>query len=212
VTDFAALRREYASEPLSESDVSADPFVQFGMWFEQAERAGVREPNAMSLATVSGNGSPSVRIVLLKGVDARGFAFFTDYRSRKSIELEATGRAALCFHWHDVERQVRICGSVERVSREESAAYFSSRPRGSQLGAWSSRQSSTLDSREILDREVATNAAQFGDGAIPLPPHWGGYRVRPDEIEFWQGRANRLHDRILYSRRGDSWEISRLSP
>jgi pyridoxamine 5'-phosphate oxidase len=212
VTDFAALRREYASEPLNEGDVAADPVNQFRAWFGQAELAGVREPNAMSLATVSSVGTPAVRIVLLKGVDARGFSFFTDYRSRKSAELEATGRAALCFHWHDVERQVRIAGRVERVSREESAAYFSSRPRGSQLGAWSSRQSSTLDSRDTLDREVAANAVRFGEDPIPLPPHWGGFRVRPEEIEFWQGRANRLHDRILYSRVADSWVISRLSP
>lgn len=212
MTDFAALRREYASEPLNERDVAGDPFVQFRAWFEQAERAGVREPNAMSLGTVNGDGDPSVRIVLLKGVDARGFAFFTDYRSRKSAELDATGRAALCFHWHDVERQVRICGAVERVSREESAAYFSSRPRGSQIGAWSSHQSSRLETREALDRAVESNVARFGDGAIPLPPHWGGYRVLPAEIEFWQGRQNRLHDRIAYLRDGDGWRTVRLSP
>jgi pyridoxamine 5'-phosphate oxidase len=212
VTDFAALRREYANEPLNEGDVAADPFVQFRAWFDQAERAGVREPNAMSLATVSADGRPSVRIVLLKGVDERGFSFYTDYRSRKGSELDATGRAALCFHWHDVERQVRVGGTVERVSADESAAYFALRPRGSQIGAWSSRQSSPLDSRETLDRAVEANAARFGDGAVPLPPHWGGYRVRPDEIEFWQGRANRLHDRILYIRSGSSWIISRLSP
>ena len=212
MTDFAALRREYANEPLNEQDVAADPYVQFRAWFAQAERAGVREPNAMSLGTVNGDGHPSVRIVLLKGVDAGGFAFFTDYRSRKSSELDATGRAALCFHWHDVERQVRICGAAERVSPEESAAYFGSRPRGSQLGAWSSHQSSHLESRAALDHAVAANVARFGDDPIPLPPHWGGYRVVPDEIEFWQGRASRLHDRILYSRSGDSWEISRLSP
>jgi pyridoxamine 5'-phosphate oxidase len=212
VSDFAVLRREYANEPLNEGDVAADPFVQFRAWFDQAERAGVREPNAMSLATVSADGRPAVRIVLLKGVDERGFSFYTDYRSRKGSELDATGRAALCFHWHDVERQVRVGGTVERVSADESAAYFALRPRGSQIGAWSSRQSSPLDSRETLDRAVEANAARFGDGAVPLPPHWGGYRVRPEEIEFWQGRANRLHDRILYIRSGSSWIISRLSP
>jgi pyridoxamine 5'-phosphate oxidase len=145
-------------------------------------------------------------------LDERGFTFFTDYRSRKGTELDATGRAALCFHWHALERQVRISGSVERVSREESAAYFSLRPRGSQLGAWSSTQSSQLSAREQLENEVAANASRFGQGPIPLPPHWGGYRVLADEIEFWQGRANRLHDRILYSRSGSSWELSRLSP
>jgi pyridoxamine 5'-phosphate oxidase len=212
VTDFTGLRREYANEPLNEGDVAADPFVQFRAWFEQAERAGVREPNAMSLATVSGDGRPSVRIVLLKGVDERGFSFFTDYRSRKGSELDATRRAALCFHWHDVERQVRVGGTVERVSAEESVAYFASRPRGSQLGAWSSHQSSPLDARGTLERAVAANAERFVNGAVPLPPHWGGYRVRPDEIEFWQGRANRLHDRILYTRSSASWKISRLSP
>lgn len=212
MTNFAALRREYASEPLDERDVSPDPFTQFVAWFGQAERAGVREPNAMSLATVSGDGRPSVRIVLLKGVDAGGFAFFTDYRSRKARELDTTGHAAACFHWQDVERQVRIVGSVARVPKDESESYFSTRPRGSQVGAWSSHQSATLGSRDILDRVVAANEARFADGPVPLPPHWGGYRLQPDEVEFWQGRPNRLHDRILYSRAGDSWTLSRLSP
>lgn len=212
MTDLANLRREYANEPLNEGDVAADPVEQFRAWFAQAERAGVREPNAMSLATVAPNGQPSVRIVLLKGLDARGFTFFTDYRSRKAAELDASGKAALCFHWHDVERQVRITGSVSRVSREDSIEYFARRPRGSQIGAWSSHQSATISSRDVLESEVAEMAARFGDAAVPLPPHWGGYRLVPDEIEFWQGRQSRLHDRLLYRRNGDSWTISRLSP
>lgn len=212
MTDFASLRRDYANEALNERDVASDPVAQFRAWFAQASNAGVTEPNAMSLATVARDGRPSARIVLLKGLDHRGFAFFTDYRSRKSAELDASGTAAICFHWLDLHRQVRAVGTISRVSHEESVAYFATRPRGSQIGAWSSHQSSPLESRDKLDRAVAENVARFGDDAIPLPPHWGGYRLRPDEIEFWQGRANRLHDRILYSRGGDSWEISRLSP
>jgi pyridoxamine 5'-phosphate oxidase len=210
--DLSALRRDYARESLSEHDVLADPLAQFARWFDQAMQADVLEPNAMSLATVGAGGQPSVRIVLLKGIDARGFVFYTDYRSRKAGELDADGKAGLCFWWGELERQVRVTGTVERASREESAAYFTNRPRGSQIGAWSSTQSSVLGARGELDAQVAATEKRFGDGAVPLPDHWGGYRVRPDEIEFWQGRPSRLHDRIQYVRSGDAWKIVRLSP
>ena len=209
---IADLRRDYANASLSERDVLPDPVAQFERWFNDAQRAEVLEPNAMALATVGVGGQPSARIVLLKGFDERGFVFFTDYRSRKSDELNATARAGLCFWWGELERQVRITGAVARVAREESEAYFHSRPHGSQIGAWSSHQSSVLASRDVLDKKVAEVTARFGQGEVPLPEHWGGYRVRPDEIEFWQGRPNRLHDRIQYLRDGVRWRIARLSP
>jgi pyridoxamine 5'-phosphate oxidase len=166
----------------------------------------------MSLATVGIGGQPSARIVLLKGADERGFVFFTDYRSRKGDELNGNSKAGLCFWWGELQRQVRIMGTVERISRDESTAYFKTRPRGSQLGAWASTQSSVLPSRDALEARVRDTQRRFGDGDVPLPDHWGGYRVRPDEIEFWQGRENRLHDRIQYRRAGDVWTIARLSP
>jgi pyridoxamine 5'-phosphate oxidase len=210
--DLAALRRDYALATLDERDVDADPIRQFERWFADAAAARVPEPNAMTLSTATRDGVPSARIVLLKGVDANGFAFYTDYRSRKGAELAENPLAALTFLWKEIERQVRITGSVSRVSTQESDAYFRTRPPGSRLGAWASHQSAVLASREELEARVQDVIGRFPDGDVPLPPHWGGFRVAPDEIEFWQGRPDRLHDRLLYRRGERGWEISRLSP
>jgi len=210
--DLAALRRDYALATLDERDVDADPIRQFERWFADAAAARVPEPNAMTLSTATRDGVPSARIVLLKGVDANGFAFYTDYRSRKGAELAENPLAALTFLWKEIERQVRITGSVSRVSTQESDAYFRTRPLGSRLGAWASHQSAVLASREELEARVQVVIGRFPDGDVPLPPHWGGFRVAPDEIEFWQGRPDRLHDRLLYRRGERGWEISRLSP
>jgi pyridoxamine 5'-phosphate oxidase len=212
----ADLRRNYARASLDEGDVHADPVVQFRRWFQDAKDARVLEPNAVILATAGADGAPDARTVLLKGADARGFSFYTDYRSAKARELDANPRAALVFWWAELERQVRVTGRAERVSREESAAYYATRPRGSQMGAWTSRQSSVLPDRAALERDFAATEARFADGGpVPLPDHWGGYRVVPDALEFWQGRPSRLHDRIRY-RRADSapggWARERLSP
>ncbi|MCX5754796.1 MAG: pyridoxamine 5'-phosphate oxidase [Gemmatimonadetes bacterium] len=210
---LADLRQEYTRESLTERDADADPIKQFGRWFAQAQGAGLAEANAMALATSSKDGSPSVRMVLLKAADASGFTFFTDYRSRKGGELEENPLAALCFWWDVLQRQVRVEGTITRVSEAESAAYYNSRPHGSKLGAWASTQSSVLANRESLEREVATLTAKFPEGAdVPLPPHWGGFRLAPESIEFWQGRPSRLHDRIVYLRAGDAWTLKRLSP
>jgi len=209
---LADLRTDYRMASLSEGDVNVDPIAQFNTWFAEAQRAEVAEPNAMVLGTSTADGFPSARVVLLKGVTDNGFVFYTDYRSRKGRELEANPHAALCFFWAALERQVRITGVVQRVSREESRAYFESRPVGSRIGATASLQSSTLDAREELEKRAAQLQAQFADGNVPLPDHWGGYRVLPVAIEFWQGRSSRLHDRILYSRTDEGWVLSRLSP
>jgi pyridoxamine 5'-phosphate oxidase len=209
----AALRRDYALMSLSEGDVDADPIVQFTRWFEQALAGEITEPNAMTVATATRDGVPSARMVLLKGFDERGFVFYTNYESQKGRELAENPVAALVFHWVELHRQVRVAGVVERVSAEESDAYFQSRPRGSRLGAWVSHQSAVLTGREELEVRLAALVAQYGEGEIPLPPYWGGYRVIPASVEFWQGRPSRLHDRLRYSRQpDDSWRIERLSP
>jgi pyridoxamine 5'-phosphate oxidase len=210
---FADLRKEYMQRGLDERDVDADPFRQFAVWFDEARAASPIEPNAMALATVGANGRPSLRMVLLKGADERGFVFYTNYESRKGRELADTPWAALTFFWPEMERQVRIEGRVEPVSAEESDAYFHSRPVGSQLSASASRQSEVIAGREELEQRVAALSARYQDQEIPRPENWGGFRVIPDAIEFWQGRANRLHDRLRYRRlaSGD-WQIERLSP
>ena len=211
--DFAKLRVEYASQGLRRSDLEPNPVRQFSLWFTAAIEANIGDVNAMSLATATADGIPSVRVVLLKEFDEEGFVFFTNYDSEKGIQLEANPRCALAFYWGQLERQVRIAGRVTRTTREESARYFHSRPRGSQLGAWVSKQSEVIDGRRILDARLAEMSERFEEGQIPLPPHWGGYRVKPDQIEFWQGRSNRLHDRFRYSRQDDgTWAIDRLAP
>lgn len=214
LSDLTGLRHEYDAHGLRRADLHSDPFKQFGAWFAAALAADIRDVNAMTVATATCDGKPSARIVLLKGFDERGFAFFTNYDSEKGRQLEANPHAALCFFWVKLERQVRITGSVERTSREDSAAYFHSRPAGARLGAWVSKQSEVIDSRQILDARLEQMKERFeGEGEISLPPHWGGYRVKPDQIEFWQGRPNRLHDRFRYSRRADgTWQIDRLAP
>lgn len=210
--NLADIRREYGRASLDVSDVAVDPFVQFGRWFSDAERAGLTEPNAMTLSTASLDAVPSARVVLLKDVSDAGFSFFTDYRSRKGAELEANPRAALVFLWKELERQVRVEGVVSRVPPEVSDAYFASRPLGSQYGAWASVQSSVLPDRAALERGVADVEARFAGGAASRPPHWGGYRLAPREVEFWQGRSNRLHDRVCYRLEEGRWVIVRLAP
>jgi pyridoxamine 5'-phosphate oxidase len=212
MTSISDLRKEYTLHGLSEAEADPDPIGQFARWFDQAVAAGLVEPNAMTLATVGADGQPSARVVLLKSFDVRGFVFYTNYLSRKGRELESHPRAALVFYWPDLERQVRIEGVAARVSAADSDAYFNSRPPGSRIGAWASPQSSVIDGRESLEREVQRLTQAFGDGPITRPPHWGGYRVAPAVIEFWQGRPSRLHDRLRYRRESGRWIIERLAP
>ena len=211
MTDLAALRKSYERAELDESSAHSDPLQQFALWLQQALDAQVPEPNAMTLATVGANGRPSTRIVLIKGLDARGIVWYTNYDSRKGRELENNPYAALQFHWVELERVVRIEGRVEKVSAEESDAYFASRPLDSRIGAWASPQSQVIASRALL----VANAAKIGARYVlspPRPPHWGGYRLVPDTFEFWQGRKSRLHDRLHYRLDGGQWVRERLAP
>jgi pyridoxamine 5'-phosphate oxidase len=211
--DYAArLRKEYTCAGLKESDADPNPIEQFRRWFDEALAADLHEPNAMTLATTS-DGHPSARIVLLKGFDERGFVFYTNYEGRKSRELETNPYAALVFYWGELERQVRIEGRVSRVSEEESDTYFAGRPRGSQLGAWASEQSRPIEDRVALEERLRELEAEYEGREVPRPPFWGGYCVEPEVIEFWQGRENRLHDRLIYRRsEGGGWRRERLQP
>jgi pyridoxamine 5'-phosphate oxidase len=212
--NIAELRREYRRAALTESDVDPDPIRQFDRWLEEAIAAELPEPTAMSLATVDARGHPDARIVLLKGVAQDGFVFFTNYESRKGAQLAATPLAALLFYWVELERQVRVEGTVAKVTPAESDAYFASRPRAARLGAWASPQSRVIVDRAWLEREVAAAGDRFAPlgEMVPRPPHWGGYRVAPTAVEFWQGRESRLHDRLRYRREGSLWRIERLAP
>jgi pyridoxamine 5'-phosphate oxidase len=211
--DLRDLRHEYAARGLAESDLAPDPISMFRRWLDDAVGAGLGEPNAMVVSTVSPDGLPAARMVLLKGVQEQGFVFYTNYDSRKGHELAANPACALLLPWHDLERQVRIEGVASRLSTELNQAYFSSRPRGSQLGAWSSPQSRPVSSREELDEQYDAVRARFADTeSIEVPPYWGGYLVRPDSVEFWQGRPGRMHDRLVYRREGEGWSTQRLAP
>ena len=211
--DPAASRYEHIGKGLRRSDLDPNPIKQFANWFTTAIETGIRDVNAMSLATAGQDAKPSVRIVLLKSFDEDGFVFFTNYESEKGKQLEANPYAALGFYWIELDRQIRISGKVDKTSRKESQTYFRSRPVGSQLSAWASRQSAVLDGRRVLDARMEEMNERFADKRVPLPPHWGGYRLKPDNMEFWQGRSNRLHDRFRYTRQSDgSWLIERLAP
>lgn len=207
----ADLRKEYSRERFDEADAAPDPIDQFGRWFDEALKAELPEPNAMTLATATRDGKPSARIVLLKGFDTRGFSFFTNYQSHKGQLLAANVHAALLFFWPELERQIRIEGSVTQVPAEESDEYFLSRPLGSRWGAWASQQSAVIANRSVLDANVEATKQRFGDNP-PRPPHWGGYRLSPALFEFWQGRESRLHDRLQYVQQGAMWRVERLSP
>jgi pyridoxamine 5'-phosphate oxidase len=213
--DLGRLRREYGDRGLDTPDLADDPIAMFRRWFDETVTAGLHEPNAMVVATVSGDGRPSARLVLLKGLDERGFVFYTNLDSRKGAEIAANPAVSLLFPWHDLQRQVRVEGLAWRVSAEESEAYFAARPRESQLGAWASPQSQVVSSRSALDERYGGVLARFADvDAVPLPPFWGGIRVAPEAVEFWQGRKGRMHDRLLY-RRGagqPGWTVQRLAP
>lgn len=210
--EIQKLRREYSLNSLDEKDVDANPLSQFGKWFEEAIHSEVPEPNAMTLATSDKNGEPHARIILLKGYDERGFIFFTNYASRKGQDLEQNPKAELCFLWLELQRQVRIQGTVAKLTKEENEAYFKSRPYASQIGAHASAQSSVVANRAFLDKKFETFLAQYPEGEVPLPATWGGYVVNPGRIEFWQGRMSRLHDRIVYEKIDGNWKIKRLSP
>lgn len=209
---ISSIRKDYQLQSLSESDVKQDPIGQFGKWWDEAIASSIDEVNAMTLSTVTAEGKPSARIVLLKGFDERGFVFFTNYESNKGAQLTANPFASLVFFWKELERQVRIEGICEKVSEQESDDYFHSRPIGSQLGACASRQSRVIESRRVIENNLEKLQDQYRDMEIPRPAHWGGYRVVPQAIEFWQGRSSRLHDRIKYTKENQSWKIVRLAP
>lgn len=208
---ISQIRRSYLTGELDEASVGSNPIAMFGAWMDAAIESGIDEPNGMSLATVSADGAPSVRIVLLRGFNEHGFVFFTNYDSAKGRDLLANPRAAMTFWWQPLERQVRITGRVERIAREESDAYFRTRPRGHQLSAWASRQSRRVEHREEL-QALAAEVETLFPGEVPLPDFWGGYRLMPERIEFWQGRENRLHDRFLFERQAGEWTVTRLAP
>jgi pyridoxamine 5'-phosphate oxidase len=210
--DPARRRNENSLRALDELDVDLNPFGQFRHWFDEAMKTEAAQPNAMTLATATPDGKPSARMVLLKGFDERGFVFYTNYEGRKSVELASNPLAALLFFWAGLERQVRIEGTVERTSRQESDEYFKTRPLESRLSAWASRQSSVIPGRSFLEQKMSDASDRFGNREIPLPPFWGGFRIQPQVFEFWQGRENRLHDRIRYVLQGGVWGIERLSP
>lgn len=205
------LRHDFTRQTLDKKDVNANPILQFEKWFKEAVEAKVNEPNAMSVSTVSADGRPSSRIILLRNFDEKGFIFYTNYNSRKGEDISKNPHAALLFFWPELERQVRIEGTLSKQTAEESDRYFDSRPRESKLGAWTSEQSKTIENRSILDRAYVENANKF-PGEVPRPPFWGGYVLNPTSLEFWQGRASRLHDRILYKQKRNEWMIERLSP
>lgn len=213
VTNFInTTRRDYSKKTLDEANAKSSPFEQFEIWLTEAIENDLYEPNAMILATATKSGKPSARVVLLRGFDEQGFTFYTNYNSRKALEIEENPQVSLLFYWAEVERQVRIEGTMSRVSREVSDRYFASRPRESQIGAWTSPQSEIIESRDFLERKFAEMEEKWQTNKIERPPNWGGYTLRPDAFEFWQGRESRLHDRLFYKKTENGWEIERLAP
>lgn len=211
--DISELREDYRREALNKDTLHTDPMEQFKAWFNQARKAGLKEPNSMILATVDPGGQPWTRTVLLKKIDSRGLVFFTNFESRKASHIAANAKVSVLFLWLDLERQVSINGTAEKISTTESMAYFVSRPLGSRLGAWSSRQSSVITSRSLLEAKLEEMKRKFSDGKVPLPSFWGGYRILPQSFEFWQGRRSRLHDRFLYSKSAETlWQLDRIQP